>query len=285
MEMRVAVLKFEALPVLEGITPPDDDDDLLMADDRMLVDEFARRGTSAVSLSWQDPRVAAGEFDTVVLRSTWDYIEQLDRFLGVLESAERAGSRVLNPVEHVRWNSSKNYLFDLSEWGVPTVPVFELLSSEWRGNSAAFVAKPIVGAGGKHVLRGTAEEIVEHAQDKGGDFVVQPFVPSVETEGEWSFIYFGGKFSHGMLKRPKADDFRAHSIYGGTIDLAVPSASDLDEVNAMVEKLPEDLVYARLDLLRHEGRLAVIELELIEPVLYMKVAPDAARRLADAVLA
>jgi glutathione synthase/RimK-type ligase-like ATP-grasp enzyme len=283
--VKIAVLKFESLPVLEGITPPDDDDDLLMADDRMLVDELRGRDIGAESLSWQDPRVTSGEFETVVLRSTWDYIEQLDRFLQVLEGAERAGSRVLNPVQHVRWNTSKSYLFDLASWGVPIVPVHELKSSDWRGSAERYVAKPVVGAGGKHVLRGTEEEIVEWASAKGGDFVVQPFVPSVETEGEWSFIYFGGKFSHAMLKRPKSGDFRAHSIYGGTIELAEPTKGDLADVDAIIDRLPKDLAYTRIDLLRYEGRLAVIELELIEPVLYMKVAPGAAARLADAVLA
>lgn len=283
--MNVAVLKFESLPVLEGITPPDGDDDLLMADDRMLVDEIVSRGRDAESVSWQDPRVASGEFDTVVLRSTWDYIEQLDRFIEVLECAEREGSRVLNPIRHVRWNSTKDYLFELASWCVPIVPVYNLQSSDWRGGAETYVAKPVVGAGGKHVLRGNEEEIVTWARDKGGDFIVQPFVPSVETEGEWSFIYFGGKFSHAMLKRAKSGDFRAHSIYGGTIELATPSPSDRADVDDIVAELPDDLAYARIDLLRTEGRLAVIELELIEPVLYMKVAPHAAKRLADAVLA
>ncbi len=283
--MKIAVLRFESLPVLEGITPPEGDDDLLMADDRMLVDEFMSRGVSAESLSWRDPRVATGVFDIVVLRSTWDYIEQLDRFLEVLESAERAGSRVINPIQHVRWNSAKSYLFDLASWGVPIVPVCNLQSKDWRGSAERYVAKPVVGAGGKHVLRGTEEEIIAWASAKGGEFVVQPFVPTVETEGEWSFIYFGGRYSHAMLKRPKSGDFRAHSIYGGTIELDTPMQEDLAQVDAIVARLPEGLAYARIDLLRHEDRLAVIELELIEPVLYMKVAPDAAKRLADAVLA
>ena len=114
--------------------------------------------------------------------------------------------------------------------------------------------------------------------------LVQPFAPSVADEGEFSYVVIGGEVTHVLRKRPAPGDFRAHGIYGGSVEAHDPAPDDLSAIRRMYARLPFDLDYARIDVVRHEGRLAVLELELIEPILYLALAPGAEERLAAALI-
>ncbi len=294
--MRVAVLRCNALPSF--VTWPVPNVAELFADDRLLIAEFAQRGVEASSVAWGDPDSDWNRYDLALIRSTWDYIDERARFLSVLSAIEASSCRLFNPLDAVRWNSDKGYLFELNDWGIPIVPtvrmsVTDLASVEdtltregWRN----VVVKPVIGAGGSAVRRAAATEIggtLEQlaAEHPPHEFLIQPLIESVITEGEWSFIFIGGEVSHVLLKRPAAGDYRAHGIYGGTIEPAAPRQEDLRQVKAMLARLPFDLLYARFDLVRVEGRLAVMELELIEPMLYFNLALEGVGRLVDATLA
>jgi glutathione synthase/RimK-type ligase-like ATP-grasp enzyme len=286
--MRVAVLRFEELPNLEEFEMPEDfDDGVFFADDELLVQALQRRGVEAEALGWNSARLLANEFDVAVVRSAWDYVERREEFLAAVERIEASGSRVVNPVEALRWNSAKTYLQDLDRAGIPTVPTYlaehDDAVSRLEGSDFA-VLKPIVGSGGKGVVKVRMDDLPEVlASLDRSRYVLQPFAQSVQTEGEWMFVTVAGRHAAAFLKKPKEGDFRAHALYGGSTDLAEPSQEDLAQVERMWSLLPHPVLYARFDLVRLDGRLAVMELELIEPVLYLQFAPHLADQLAEAV--
>lgn len=291
--MRVAVLRCEQLPSFVTWEIPDVES--LFSDDRRLLDAFADRGVDAEPVAWTDPRVDWDAFDVAVLRSTWDYVDHLQRFLEVTERIERSRCTLLNTAGAVRWNADKHYLDDLDRLGVPIVPIMRGTRADAPRIRAAvaeagwdeLVLKPAIGVGGSGVVRTTASGLAEVLDGlaPGTEVMVQPFAEEIVGEGELSFVFLGDDLSHVLRKRPAAGDFRAHGIYGGTIELADPGRGDAAAVSAMLARLPFDLLYARFDVVRYGGRLAVLELELIEPMLYLDLAPGSAGRLADATRA
>jgi hypothetical protein len=115
------------------------------------------------------------------------------------------------------------------------------------------------------------------------EFMIQPFIESVVNEGEWSFIYFDRNLSHALLKKPAPNDYRVQGIYGGTIQRAEPHPDDLAQAQAILNKLPFDILQARLDFIRVDGYLSIIEVELIEPIFSFNLVPESIERLVDAV--
>lgn len=291
--MRIAVLRCERLPSFVTWEIPDVES--LFGDDRGLLDALRERGVDAVPVAWTDPDADWDAFDAAVLRSTWDYVDHLPQFLEVTATIDHSPCTLLNPVDAVRWNTDKHYLDDLDRLGVPIVPLVrgtageapEIRASIAEAGWEELVLKPAVGVGGSGVVRTTAAALprVLEALPPADEVMVQPFADAILDEGELSFIFVGGALSHVLRKRPASGDFRAHGIYGGTVDATDADAHDVARVEAMLARLPFDLLYARFDVVRIDGRLAVLELELIEPMLYLDLAPGSAGRLADATLA
>jgi len=294
--MRIAILTCRRLPSFVTWEIPDVP--ALFEDDRRLIAAFQEQGDEAISVVWSDAGVDWRDYDLALLRSTWDYIDDRAGFLAALAVIERSSCRLYNPLDAVRWNSDKSYLFDLATWGipiVPTLPVAPAGASQLQQQATAagwerVVLKPRVGAGAADVrltpaatIAATVAELT--AARPNQPFLLQPLIESVISEGEWSFIFIAGAFSHALLKRPAPGDFRAHGIYDGVVVPAVPAPADLAQAEAIVAALPFDLLYARLDLVRIGHRLAIMELELIEPMLYFDHAPAAAGRLAQAARA
>jgi len=291
---RVAVLRCAELPSFVTWDIPDID--ALFSDDKLLIEEFGRKGVHASPVVWRDPAIDWGEFNLALIRSTWDYIDQREDFLAALEHIHESQCTLLNPVDAVRWNSDKKYLFDLASWGIPTVPTYaashdttHLMDTVAQERWSGAILKPRVGAGGAQVERIAPHGLFQclqrlSGQNKTDEFLVQPLVESVMTEGEWSFIYVNGELSHTLLKRPAAGDYRAHGIYGGTVEPAQPRPDDRSAVDAIQKSLPFDLLYARLDLVRVGSQLSVLELELIEPMLYLGTSPSAASRFVAAAI-
>ncbi|MET0934041.1 MAG: hypothetical protein ABWX56_10025 [Mycetocola sp.] len=269
------------------------DVDALFTDDRMLIAALQRHGVAAESVVWSDPDVDWNSYDVAVIRSTWDYIDERAVFLSVLDTIESSSCRLFNARDAVRWNSDKSYLFDLEAWGVPIVPT--VTASGFLGDPvgrgwSTVVVKPTVGTGASDVSRVTRNRIGEtlerlYADGLLDEYLIQPMVNSVVDEGEWSFIVIAGRFSHALLKKPAAGDYRTQGIYGGTVLSVVPPADDIRQADDILAAVPYDLLYARLDLVRVDGQLAVMELELIEPILYFSLAPECVDRLATAVIA
>lgn len=239
-------------------------------------------------MSWDDPSVDWAAADLVAARATWDYDVRLPEFLGW---AERVGSRLLHGADVFRWNTDKVYLVELARSGrvpvVPTVAVDDL--ADLRAAVDRFgdlVVKPRIGAGGRGVEIVT--EAKEPATPKPGTLIAQPLVQSVLTEGEISVFVIDGRPVSQVRKQPAPGEIRVHEQYGGATypsTLTEEAASiSADAVAASAAILDADLVYARIDLMRHDGVLMVSEVEVTEPGLYLDVLPDNAKPFAEAVL-
>ncbi|HEX2699888.1 MAG TPA: hypothetical protein VHM89_06750 [Acidimicrobiales bacterium] len=265
-----------------------------------LAEALADRGAGADWLSWEDPAADWSRYDLVLLRETWDYTAHLDRFLGWIDDVAVA-TRLVNPPGVVGWNHHKEYLRQLAGAGVPTVPtaVVRAGSGDAGAALAAFagdafvVVKPAVGIGGDGAVRGRADDpaTADHVRAllAGGDVLVQPYVPSIETDGETSVVVLGGRVSHAVAKRPAAGEFRIHAHRGGTYAEVEASAAHREVALAAYEAARDAtgdaILYARADLVAGDGGPLLMELELIEPSLYLHVVPSATAHLADLVVA
>ncbi len=269
----------------------------LTDDDRLLLDALRRRGADAAPVVWDDPSAAWAAFDAVAIRSCWDYHLHLPRFLDWLEALERAGVAVWNPPALVRWNAHKRYLRVLRDAGVPIVPTAFLeggapvrlasLLAE-RGWTDAVVKPAVSASAHRTTLVSTATAAAAQAQLDAlvadGDVLVQRFMTEVRTSGEWSILFLDGAFSHGALKRPGPGDFRVQTELGGSVSPGPPPPAIVEQARRVLDRVPHDWIYARVDGLDLGGTFTLMELEMIEPVLFLADAPEAPSRLADALL-
>lgn len=260
----------------------------------LLVDALAARGIEAPVLAWDGDHDWA-KFGLVVVRTPWDYFRRLAEFLAW---SERVGSRtrLLNPPSVIAWNSHKRYLRALAGAGLPTVPTLWL--AQGRDDAAAqlracgwdeVVVKPAVSIGAIGALRAATADpaCCAHLREllAAGDVMVQPFVPDVAAAGEVSLVHFGGVFSHAIRKQPAAGDYRVQDLYGGTVHPHRPDAAELALAAAVLAHAPAPTAYARVDLVRLDGRPVLMELEAIEPELFLGADPEAAARFAGVLAA
>jgi hypothetical protein len=269
---------------------PDGDDDA-----PLLSAALAAERVAAEWVVWTDDGVDWNDFDLVVLRSTWDYAEEHERFLAWLEGLPW----VLNPVPVVRWNADKHYLLDLERGGAPVVPSRFLAPGEsFEPPSGRFVVKPAVSAGGRRSAAydaesaaGAAEHVSRlHAENR--TVIVQQYLEAIDQVGETGIVYIGGSYSHGLHKGPL---LRPGVAPGTALYLEEkvvprePSSGELAAAKLALDAVPfaaESLLYARVDLAPGpDGPPLVLEVELAEPSLYLGCKADAATRLAVAIAA
>lgn len=284
--MRVALATCSGLPSWE-------------VDDRPLHAALAARGATVELEPWDDPGFAWRSCDACLIRTTWDYELRRDRFVAWAFRVA-AETRLFNPPEIVRWNTDKRYLRELEARGVPVIPTVWLpaggrcdlaaLLAE-RGWSRGFL-KPVVGstaraslrfdvddpglaAAGRHLERTLAEE----------PMMLQPYLESVESEGELSVIFIDGEPSHAVRKVPVPGDWRVQDDFGASDEPIALDGRLLAVARQALAAVEPDLLYARVDLLQDAaGELRVTELELVEPSLFFRHRPEAADLLAAALL-
>lgn len=283
----------------------------LTPDDRLLDEALRARGARTHVVPWDAP-ADWRRFDRVMLRSPWDYYIRAGEFQRWLSSLDRLGVTLVNPYPVLRWNGDKRYLIELEQRGVRIVPT-ELVGSEHgdtrtlgdilieRGWDEA-VVKPVVSAAAHETWRTSlaaapADQTrfrVLRANAEGGVFV-QPFMPEVIEEGEWSLIFIAGRFSHAAIKRPRAGDFRVQHVFGGAYAPASASPAVIADAGRVVAAGAAcagvdigDLAYARVDgIVRTEygtPALVLMELECLEPSLFFLQEPAAADRMAATLL-
>ncbi|MDH4261212.1 MAG: hypothetical protein OEW16_13045 [Gammaproteobacteria bacterium] len=267
-------------------------------DDDLAHAPLARRGWQVENLPWDRAEVDWKRYDRVVLRSTWDYQHHPEKFLATLTAIEAAGTRLDNSAEIVRWNMHKTYLRDLDARGVPIVPTIwreglargELLPLFDELGSDEAVIKPVTSGnaqGAYHLDRARAQAQAQAAEIEnyfaGRPLMMQPFERGILAEGEFSLIYFNGALSHSILKVPKPGDFRVQEEHGADIQAVRPEPALIAAGNAAIAAIGEPLLYARADLVRHGTGFRVMELELVEPAIYLRMDPGAPDRFADAV--
>ena len=267
-------------------------------DDELAYEPLRKRGWQVETIPWNQPGVDWKRYGIVVIRSTWDYQHHPDKFLAVLAAIEGAGTHLENSIAIVRWNMQKTYLRDLAARGVPTLPTQwreqlgpgELLPLFDAMHSQEVVIKPVMSgnAQGAYRLdharaRALASEIEVYYAAR--PLMMQPFERAIVTEGEYSLFYFNGAYSHCVLKVPKPGDFRVQEEHGGDIR-AVSAAPALRAAGAAaIAAIPESLLYARADFLHcGDGAFRIMELELVEPALYLRMDPGAPDRFAEAVI-
>ena len=259
----------------------------LTQDDRLLIPALQQFDVEAVAAVWDEP-VDWGQFDQVVIRSCWDYHLRPKEFLSWIEALERRGVAVQNRPGLIRWNTDKRYLRELSAAGVsipPTVwiddgadvSVQEILSE--KGWTSA-VVKPAVSASAHNLTRVFKEE---PAASVKGPALMQQFIPEIVSGGEWSLIFFGHEYSHAVIKRAAAGEFRVQAEFGGTATLAKPREEMIAEATSVIASLPETPLYARIDGVDCGDRFVLMEVELIEPELFLGLANAANRFAAEIV--
>jgi glutathione synthase/RimK-type ligase-like ATP-grasp enzyme len=263
--------------------------------DELLRQALQERGGEAQAVVWDEDGVDWGGFDLCLVRSTWDYHEKHQEFLAWARQVE-AVTPLQNSAAMIAWNSDKTYLRQLAERGVRIVPTAwvnrddggdldEIMVAEgWE----EAVVKPVVDLGARNLHRvrvGEGSAALGDALQRSPTAMVQPFLPTLEDQGELSLIYLAGKLTHAVRKRPAPGDFRVQSIWGGTVERADPDARDVELAERTLAHLAEPPLYARVDLVTDlQGEPCLIELELIEPNLYLTQHPPAAAVLADAAL-
>jgi len=275
-------------------------------EDQPLAEALRAGGVDVSFAVWDDPAVDWKGFDRVVVRSTWDYVPRREEFLAWAESLD---GRVQNAPELMRWNSDKHYIADLAEEGLPAVEtVFAGPSEALPELDGEVVVKPTISAGARDTGRfsaGThaqAAALITRLQGEGRTAMVQPYLPAVEERGETAIVFTAGRISHVLRKRavlgadeeaPIREDELSTAAVMWDPDLvtageATPAERELAGrvVAEMERRFGAAPLYARVDMLDDgEGAPVVLELEAVEPCLYLHTAPAAANGLAAAVLA
>lgn len=265
---------------------------VLTDDDRPLIGALAEIGLDAEPVQWDDASVDWRTYETLVLRSTWDYHLRVPEFEAWLATLDREAVSLWNPTSVVRWNMHKSYLRGLQQAGI-LIP-----GTRWlpRGGAVALesllraaawteaIVKPAVSASATKTSRvhidnaadaGDFARLLEHA-----DVLVQEVVPEVAHDGEWSLMFIGGAYSHATLKKPRPGDFRVQQELGGSADPATAPSTAVAAGERITSHIPGRWLYARIDGVMTSRGFMLMEVECIEPVLFFEQAPGSYERFA-----
>lgn len=264
----------------------------------LLRDAVAAAGLEPAVAAWDDPAVDWASFDLVVANYTWGYVLRRERFLDWAATVA-ARTRLVNPEPVLRWNSDKAYLADLAAAGVPTVPTTRVPpGAAWEPPARDYVVKPSVSSGAIEAARYVAQGVeaarahVARLHGQGQTALVQPYLRAVDDGGETALVHFGGRFSHALGKAALLEP-DAGTIFGlWERQVVTPRTARADQHTVAeralraVHRCAGPTVYARVDLVDgDDGRPVVMEVELVEPSLFLDLTPGAANRLADALRA
>lgn len=269
----------------------------LKEDDRLVIDHLLRHGVKAEALVWDCDPQRLDEFDCCVIRSCWDYHLRPEEFLSWVRKVEARGVVLWNPADVVEWNTDKVYLRELEGRGIfipPTVWIArgseanlrEILDRQGWNHA---VVKPTISATAYRTWVTSREEAQSHQKNfeellSESGVMVQRFIEEVKTRGEWSFMFFANEYSHAVLKRAKAGDFRVQDDFGGYTEQVTPSSDLIEQAKRIVDVVGEKLLYVRVDGVDIDGELRLMELELIEPLLFLGQSDTAPKRFADAIV-
>ncbi|HEY1024283.1 MAG TPA: hypothetical protein VGE26_03905 [Sphingobacteriaceae bacterium] len=256
-------------------------------EDQKLQQFLQDKGLEARSEVWSDPSVDWGRYDVAILKSPWDYFDRILEFYAWLDRMKAMNIRMLNPINIVLWNSDKHYLKDIAAAGLPVTPTLFIEKGETPDlhhyfeefDTGKLIVKPSVSGGSKNTFKLTREDTAEYTPKLTSllseeAFMVQPFLHEVQKEGEWSLLFFNGKYSHSLLKKAKAGDFRVQHYLGGTIHAQEPPVDLICKAREYVDQFAPNCLYARVDGVVVNSGFQLMELELIEPFLFMFTNPN-----------
>jgi glutathione synthase/RimK-type ligase-like ATP-grasp enzyme len=252
-------------------------------DEHFLVEALTQEGHSVSTLSWSAD-TDWKQFDCAVIRTTWDYTQRSQEFCEKLKLISDQ-TKLYNSLDTIKWNIHKSYLGTLEKKGVVIVPTLFfkhdekiVIPKDWSAEK--IVIKPAISAGAYQTYVVDRDQIL--AELTPGDWLCQPFLPQIK-EGEISLIYFHKVFSHAVIKIPKAGDFRVQQEFGGDITAYTPSKELLKLGDQIMKCIDEDLLYGRVDVVSLDDHYALMELELIEPSMFFRTNPIAAKNFAKAI--
>ena len=268
----------------------------LNADDRLAASAVEELGLPVDALCWDDPGVDWLAYAAVVLRTTWDYHHRFAEFHAWIDRLEALGARLWNPPAVLRWNTDKRYLaraWDPQLSPPPTAILDRGSALDLRTVLDAHgwdeaVIKPAISADGYSTertsrLRAASDQAALDAMLARGDVVVQQLVPEIRTGGETSLMFFGGVFSHAVSKRPKAGEFRVQERLGGMIARTDPPPPLIERARELLDAVAPGCLYARVDAVAAADRFVLMEVELVEPSLYLGHDPSSPAAFARAI--
>jgi hypothetical protein len=250
-----------------------------------------KHGFDLVQAAWTDASMDWKQYSLILPLQCIDYPLYPDQFKLFLNKVKNFSIRMINDVDIILWNMCKTYLIDLKNLKLNTPNLILIpkkspldLSKISQFSTSTFVAKPSIGLGALGTVRFEGHEIARFENQfkeilQSSDLIIEPFFPEIAVSGEYSFVFFNSRFSHAVLKKPMQGDFRAHPLYGATISPYTPLPEEIEQASqfvAAVKAIKSECHYARVDLFRKEGKLCLMELELIEPYLFLEYAPPAA---------
>lgn len=263
--------------------------------DHMLIHPFKGAGWQVDVVSWREKETDWDKYEVVIIRSCWDYQKAPVDFLDTLKKIDLSTAWLVNSLKLVEWNIDKNYLKELEKKGVAIVPTLWLNhfnTADFHSFFTTFktdeiIIKPLVGANSDNTFwlnESDPSYLLNSLSEcfSNSPFLVQPFIKSVLTEGEYSLFYFGGRYSHAILKTPKKGDFRVQEEHGGTLTAVNPNELLLAAGKEAMRALPEQPFYARLDFVENNDTFLLMEAELIEPSLYFNMDSRSPVRFVEA---
>lgn len=257
------------------------------SEDDKLLNFLKERGLNIEKVIWNDPGVNWENYSLAILKSPWDYFDLIEEFYSWLDQLEAKNIKLLNPIEVVRWNANKHYLQEIEAAGLKITPSFFLQNKESvnlehffeKFNTNKLIVKPCVSGGAKNTFKVTADNVTKVNQKlnlliQDEDFIIQPFLPEILENGEWSFVFFNGMYSHSLIKQAKPGDFRVQPAHGGSVHPQKPSEELIATAQQYVKLFAKDCLYARVDGTFVNGEFLLMELELIEPFLFLNTEPE-----------
>ncbi len=269
----------------------------VLLEDRLIGEALQAQGLKVHRTSWDNPTFDWATTGVAVVRTTWDYFHRAKEFAAWLDKVQHI-TQLINPIETLRWNMDKHYLQDLANRGVNIVPTqfIEIGETQTLQDIVAatgwqkLIIKPAISGAARHTYKMAIDQVAAHeaifkeliAEEA---MLLQPFMDTVETHGEVSHMVFGGKYSHSVLKRAKAGDFRVQDDHGGTVYPYEASEAEIAYAEMVTAQCSPVPAYARVDVMwDSNNELALVELELIEPELWMRKHPQSASLFADALV-
>ena len=265
-------------------------------DDDLSHEPLNKLGWEVQTVPWTE-KSDWNEYDLTIIRSTWDYQDNLNHFLEVLDEIEHSRSTLLNSSEIVKWNIDKKYLLELEKQHISVVQteIYSSLSEEIltdafdRFQVQELVIKPTISANAYHTHRlrkdsNTLQDILQKLPDDK-EWLIQPFMENIVSEGEYSLMYVQGRLTHTILKTAGDDDYRVQQEHGGMVSpIADPPEELVESAQKVLDNIPDTPFYSRVDLVRTSGEnYSLMELELIEPSMYFKYGEGSAQKFAEAI--
>lgn len=271
--------------------------DNILLEDKLITDALEAQGLKVYRTNWDNPDFDFTTTKYVLFRAIWDYFDRFPEFSKWLDKVSQQ-TKMINPLEQIVWNMDKHYLRDLEANGINIVKTYFVEIGDTRTLKQVIsdsgwehvILKPAVSGGARHTYKikpreSNQHEVVFKELIAKEAMLIQPFINNIMEKGEVSFMVFGGKYSHAVLKKAKAGDFRVQDDHGGTIHPYKASFKEIEFVQNVVAKCNTIPIYGRVDVTwDNENHLALVELEIIEPELWFRESQKSPEMLADVVL-